>query len=166
MHTQSMDTFASPGWGPLGRIENGAVRIAQRINRDLILTDRLDERVILLRLAVGMNADPLTDALSRRPHGIVIEGFGGGRLPPWWMSPIREAIAQGVQIVVASRCPSGAVGDHYGYEGSCTDLLRAGALPSQGLSGQKARLRLMAALGASDDPDKVKRLFSGDAAKT
>jgi L-asparaginase len=164
-HTQSLDTFASPDWGPLGRIENGAVHIAQRVARDLIPTEHLDIRVALLRLAMGLEADALLDALSHRPRGLVIEGFGGGRVPPWWMPPIREAITQGTQVVIASRCPSGTVGDHYGYAGSCTDLQSAGALLSPGLSGQKARLRLMAALGASDDPVQVSRLFSGDAVK-
>lgn len=159
MHTQSLDTFQSPGWGPLGRVEGDRVIIACRTMREVIPTARLETRVALLRLAVGMEADPLRETLARGVRGIVIEGLGGGRVPPWWMDDIRTAIAAGVPIVIASRCPSGAVGDRYGYVGACRELAAAGALLSDGLNGAKARLKLMVTLGATDSPAQVRALW-------
>jgi L-asparaginase len=63
-------------------------------------------------------------------------------------------------VVIASRCPSGRVYDGYGYEGAYKDLLRAGVIFAEGLNGQKARIKLMVALGQSKDRDTIQQMFS------
>ncbi|NLS78609.1 MAG: asparaginase [Chloroflexi bacterium] len=158
-HTTSLDTFQSPGWGPLGRVNGDAVEIGYRVQRDIIPTERLEPHVGLLRLAVGQDESLLRVMRQSGTWGVVLEALGGGRVPPWWMPTIVEAIQQGLWIVVASRCPSGTVHDRYGYVGAHRDLVAAGALFSNGLSGAKARLRLMAALGASPDAARVRGWF-------
>jgi L-asparaginase len=160
-HSQSLDTFQSPSWGPLGRVEADRITIARRIERQVILCPRLEPRVYLLKLAVGMDAELLRHAVALGARGVVIESFGGGRVPPWWLEAIQEAIAQGVAVVIATRCPAGRVYDQYGFAGAYHDLLRAGCLFANGLNGPKARLRLMTALGAAGDIQEAKRLFAG-----
>jgi L-asparaginase len=64
------------------------------------------------------------------------------------MPVVREAIAQDVAVVVVSRCPAGLIYDRYGYPGAYRDLRDSGVLFAMGLNGPKARLKLMAALGA------------------
>ncbi|HAL61314.1 MAG TPA: L-asparaginase, partial [Chloroflexi bacterium] len=61
--------------------------------------------------------------------------------------------------VIASRCPSGRVYDEYGYVGAYRDLKRAGCIFAQGLNGQKARIKLMAALGVTRDKKAIQRMF-------
>ena len=149
IHTLSPATFQSPGWGPLGRVDGDRVIIGQRVTRQLIPCDHLEPHVALIKLAVGMDDGFLRYVVERGARGVVIEALGGGRVPPWWMPTIREAIEEGVIVLIASRCPAGRAYDEYGYPGAYRDLARAGALFAEGLNGQKARIKLMVALGAA-----------------
>ncbi|RME35662.1 MAG: asparaginase [Thermoflexia bacterium] len=159
--TLSPATFQSPGWGPLGRVEGDRVHIPWRLERELIPCPRLEERVALIKLAVGMGAEMLEDALARGARGVVIEALDASRVPPWWLPVIERALAAGVAVVVASRCPSGRVWDAYGYPGGHRSLREMGCLFSPGLNGPKARIRLMVVLGAAQSPDEVVQRWEG-----
>lgn len=158
-HTQALDTFRSLSWGPLGRVDGDRVVIGKRVQREPIPCQRLAADVPLIKLAVGLDERFLRQAIERRADGAVIEALGGGRVPPWWMPTIKEAIKRGVVVVIASRCPSGRVYDKYGYVGAYRDLKKAGVIFSQGLSGQKARIKLMVALGVTRDKETMQRMF-------
>lgn len=160
-HSQSLDTFQSPFWGPLGRVESDCITIARRIERQSIPCPRLELRVYLFKLAVGMDAELLRSAVELGARGVVIESFGGGRVPPWWLEAIDDALARGVAVAIATRCPAGHIFDQYSYTGAYHDLLRAGCLFADHLNGPKARLRLMAALGAARDMPEARALFTG-----
>jgi L-asparaginase len=159
MHTLCLDTFRSPGWGPLGRVEGARVLIGKRITRHCFDCYALETRVELLKLTVGARPAPLEDLLARGVRGVVIEALGGGRIPPWWLSTIERAVAQEVTVVVGSRCPSGRVWDAYGYPGAVRDAVQAGCLLAEGLNGQKARIKLMVVLGIADRQDEIERLW-------
>ncbi len=141
------DAFASPGRGPMGRIIGDRVHWYWNVERDVIPVREIEPDVYLLKATLGAPDTLLRALVQQRPRGIVIEGFGGGRVPPGWMEPIREAVQQGTVVVVASRCPAGHTGDEYGYAGACRDLEAAGVVLAGELNGLKARLKLMAALG-------------------
>lgn len=158
-HTQALDTFQSPSWGPLGRVDGDRVVIGKRVKRVHIPCQRLAADVPLIKLAVGLEERCLRQAIERRADGAVIEALGGGRVPPWWMPTIKEAINRGLVIVIASRCPSGRPYDEYGYVGAYRDLKRAGCIFSEGLSGQKARIKLMVTLGSTRDRGAIQRMF-------
>ncbi len=155
MHTLSTATFQSPGWGPVGRVEGDAVVVERRPERRVLPWRGLEPNVVLLKLAVGMEASLLEDALARGARGIVIEALGGGRVPPWWLPTLERARAQGVPVVIASRCPSGPVWDAYGYPGAYRTLVALGCLFAEGLNGQKARIKLMVVLAAAQATDEV-----------
>lgn len=159
MHTLSTATFQSPGWGPLGRVEGDAVIVERRPKRHVLPWSGLEPNVVLLKLAVGMEADLLESALARPVRGVVIEALGGGRVPPWWLPAIERAQAQGVSVVIASRCPSGRVWDAYGYPGAYHSLADLGCLFAEGLNGQKARIKLMVVLAAAQGADEVAELW-------
>jgi L-asparaginase len=161
-HTQSVDTFKSLFFGPLGRVDGDAVVIGQRVARQWIPCDGLEPNVTLIKLAVGVGDDLLRYAMEKGVKGVVIEALGGGRVPPWWMPTIHQAIDAGVVVVIASRCPSGRVWDGYGYQGAYKDLREAGVLFANGLNGQKARLKLMVVLGAAEDRDTISNLWAGE----
>jgi L-asparaginase len=158
-HTLSLDTFQSPGWGPIGRIEGDRVSIASRLTRQVIPCPALETRVELLKLTVGAEPTALEDLLARGVRGVVIEALGGGRIPPWWFPTIERAIAQGVTVVVGSRCPSGRVWDSYGYPGAVRDAVAAGCLLADELNGQKARIKLMVILGTAQDRERIAQLW-------
>jgi L-asparaginase len=158
-HTLGLDSFQSPGWGPLGRIEGDRVIIGASVTPRYITCLELEPRVELLKLAVGAQPDLLDALLKRDVRGIVIEALGGGRIPPWWFPAIRQTVDQGITIVVTSRCPSGRVWDPYGYTGAVRDAVAAGSLLGEGLNGQKARIKLMVVLGAAQRVDDIERLW-------
>ena len=158
-HTLALDTFQSLDRGPLGRVDADGVWIGSRPARDIIPCDRLEPAVTLLKLGVGSDASLLEDAVVRGARGAVIEALGGGRLPPWWLPAVDKAVRQGVAVVVASRCPAGRVTDRYGYAGAHRDQVALGCAFAGGLNGQKARIRLMVALGAEGDAAPALRWF-------
>ena len=161
MHTLSTATFQSPGWGPVGRVEGDGVIVSveRRPERRVLDWRGLEPNVVLFKLVVGMEADLLEEALARGARGVVIEALGGGRVPPWWLPAIERARGQGVEVVIASRCPSGRVWDAYGYPGAYRTLAGLGCLFAEGLNGQKARIKLMVVLAAAQKVDKVAELW-------
>jgi len=153
MHTLSPATFQSPGWGAVGRVEGpvpgGGVIVERRLDRRVLPWHGLEPNVALIKLVVGAEPALLEDALARGALGVVIGALGGGRVPPWWLPAIERARAQGVAVVIASRCPSGRVWDAYGYLGAYRTLAEMGCLFAEGLNGQKARVKLMVVLAAA-----------------
>jgi L-asparaginase len=95
-HTLNPATFQSPGWGPVGRVEGDAVIVVRRPERQVLPWRGLEPKVGLLKLAVGLEADPLEDALARGVRGVVLEALGGGRVPmrvnlSFELPPVRSA---------------------------------------------------------------------------
>ncbi|MGD1993943.1 MAG: asparaginase [Anaerolineae bacterium] len=160
MDTLSTATFASPGWGPVGRVEGDQVHVAWHPERETIDCRGLKERVALIKLGVGVGVEPLEDALARGARGVVLEALGGSRIPPWWLPTIERAIKDDITVVVASRCPSGRVWDAYGYPGGHRSLKARGCLfPPSGLNGQKSRIRLMVVLEAAQSRVEIARIW-------
>jgi L-asparaginase len=121
--------------------------------QDVIDCRAPDPNVTLIKIVVGMDDAFLRYTVESGARGVILEILGGGRVPPWWMPAIREAVASGVPVIVTSRCPSGRIYDSYRFEGSYRDLAEAGVLFAGDLNGPKARIRLMAALDAAKHLD-------------
>jgi L-asparaginase len=160
-HTTALATFASSEWGPLGRVDADRIIIARRVQREYVPAIRLEPEVHLLKLVVGMDERLLRSlAGDGRTRGIVVEALGGGRVPPWWMPAIRAAVQSGIVVVIASRTGRGRTVDGYAYAGAYHDLAAAGCLFAGGLPGTKARIRLMAVLGAGVETGRVHEWFA------
>ncbi|RRR72905.1 MAG: asparaginase [Candidatus Viridilinea halotolerans] len=160
LHPHARGAFGSPGLGPLGRVEGERVWLARRpFPRKLIACEHLEEMVDLIRLTQGADVRLLRHSIEDGVAGIVIEAFGGGRVPPWWLPHLSEAIKRRVTVLVASRCGTGGLGDDYGYVGAYHDLQRIGVLFAHNLSGPKARIKLMLALGAARGPSELRGFF-------
>lgn len=161
VHSHSTEAFAAPAAGPLGWIEAERIWLRHRpVQRMRIPCTRIEERVDLIALGQGSDDRLLRHAIDDKVAGVVIEIFGSGRVPPWWLPTIQEAIAQRIVVVVASRTGSGALYDDYGYVGAYHDLERLGVLFAHHLSGPKARIKLMLALGAVRRPEDVRVWFA------
>ncbi len=158
-NTTALDTFQSHEYGPLGFVDYGGVVIGRKpLLREFIPATRLEPNVHLLKLAVGMGPE-LVELLGQSTcHGIVLEGLGGGRVPPQWLPVVARTVQQGIPVVVTARVGTGRTIDRYGYVGAHRDLVQSGCWFAQGLNGQKARIRLMSALGTDD----VSKYFSHD----
>src|ERR1700687_1488205 len=155
-----LGAFTSPACGPLGRVYNGVpMFFTQPALKRRVLAPTLEEAVATLRVLSGDRLS-LTAALSRpRLRGMIIEGFGSGRVPAEWCAPLATAIEGGLVVVLASRTGAGAIGDAYGYDGSATSLLQRGLIAAHELPAHKARLKLMLALGNGLTRDELREYF-------
>jgi L-asparaginase len=161
IHSQRLDAFAAPGGGPLGQVEGENVWLRHRpLQRQHIPCSRVEEMVDLIKIGQGMSERQLRHSIEDGVAGIVIEALGSGRVPPWWLPSISEAIAQRTAVVVATRCGAGSLHDEYGYVGAFHDLKRIGVLFAHNQSGTKARIKLMVALGAARKPSELKAWFA------
>ncbi|MBZ5752810.1 MULTISPECIES: asparaginase [Metabacillus] len=160
-HTSNIATFQSPQYGPIGIVNKGGVFFHHKpvLNKPLHVA-RLNKSVLLLKAFAGMD-DTLLQAIDQnRLDGLVIEALGQGNLPPMLLPCLKDLLNKGVPIVLVSRCFNGIVQDIYGYEGGGRQLKELGMIFSNGLNGQKARLKLMIALETTADRNKLDEIFS------
>ena len=157
VHTFSLRAFGAFQGGPLGEVgADGAFHLLGRPLRvtNLAGTDAIEPRVALVKMVAGIDGTFVNVAVERGFRGVVVEGFGLGNANEAVLASVRAAVEAGVVVMITSRCPSGAVEPVYG-QGGGFDLAGAGAVFAGDLSGPKARILLMAALGAASSPDAV-----------
>jgi L-asparaginase len=155
----ALAAFDSPACGPLGRIYNGEPLLLTMPAFDRkVLRPRIDERVGLVTALPGERA-ALGEALSRSDvRGLVIAGFGSGRVPLGWIDTLKCAAGRGLPIVLASRTGAGAIDDPYGY-GGAHYLRSIGLIAAHELPAHKARIKLMLALGNGLRGARLRRYF-------
>jgi len=163
-YTSNVSSFASPGYGPLGFVDEDRVIFARMPLRRLHLPPgsgrlELDERVGLVRAAAGLGSREIDFCVSQGDRAIVLEAFGRGNVPPDVADAVERAVGASVLVVVTSRCYMGRVLGVYGYEGGGADLVKRGAVLGGDLPGHKARLFLMACLGAGLPRDRIAGLL-------
>lgn len=161
VHPSRLDAFNSGELGPLGYVENGAVRltrnwpvafvnIAQHAIEDIANLDNWP-RVEILMNHVGASG-AVVDALLSQGHapdaqpvrGLVVAGTGNGTLHHDLEAALVRAQASGVRVVRSTRCASGSVLPTPGD-----------ALPdSEGLSPVKARVAMLLALISPPRPER------------
>lgn len=146
--------------GTLGRVEGDQISLRlQPVGRQQIAAPRLVEPVDLIRIGVGADDRQLRHSIADNVAGIVIETLGSGRVPPWWLPAIGEAVQRRIPVVVVSRAGAGGLGDEFGYVGAYHDLRKLGVIFAPDLNGIKARLKLMAALAVARSPAELRVLF-------
>mgnify|MGYP001221693721 CR=1 FL=1 len=159
-NTLSLDTFKSPEFGPLGVVDNDEVIYYRDIiSKEFIDTDKIENKVLLLKSAPGIGSDIINYSIDCGYKGIVIEGLGRGNVPPSMVDGIVNSISKGIPVVLVSRCPTGRVLDTYGYEGGGKHLRQLGVIFGGNLPGQKARIKLMLSLGMTDDMGTIRNIF-------
>jgi len=163
-HTQRLDAFRS-GRGPLAIADRGQVRFQRPAFRGpRLATRRLVSEVDLHVMAAGVDDALVRASIAHGARGLVIEATGCGNVPPSVLPGLRSAIAARLAVVVVSRCGQGRVSPAYGYEGGGQMLRELGVIFGGDLPGPKARIMLMAALGATSDPAQIRALFEDQSA--
>ncbi len=166
MDSQALDAFQAPNVGALGRVTGEQVTIARARGprRTLgVLPTRAAEPVALLTAAVSMDGQLLRAAARSGVAAIVVEATGAGNTDPDLLAAAVEAMAIGVPVALATRCPAGRVGPLYGFPGGGRAWDSAGAWLSGSLSGPKARVALALGLGAGLEPAAMATLLAGEA---
>lgn len=158
--TEEVDSFHSLDFGALGFVQNGKV-IFNRLPRKLetIETEKIISNVDLLKVYAGMNEKFFILSADSDVDGIVVEALGVGNVPPTAFEGIKYAVEKKIPVVLVSRCPAGETEDIYSYPGAGKWLHSIGVIFADYLNGQKARIKMMLALGATKDQQKLKEIF-------
>ena len=163
VHTSSIDAFASPENGPLGRVDRTGLEWAgsipqtphvspgsiSRIARIAYYAAVMDDRSAILQTIADGDFD-----------GLVVAAFGGGHVAET-TADLLAAMAKDMPIVLASRTGAGRVlEDVYGYKGAEIDLISRGLIPARHLDARKSRVFLTLALGAGWSADEIRSGFA------
>ena len=162
VHTLALDAFDAPGGHRLGEVGPDDVRLAavprRRPALDLGLVPDELPRVDVVPLHLGADGTFLRAAREAGARGVVLDAFGAGNVTPAVLAETEKALADGVVVLVASRCHAGPVSPIYGGGGGA-DLVRAGALLAGDLRAVKARLLLTLALATTPDADAARAVL-------
>ncbi len=149
-HTSALDTFKSLEYGQLGRIDDGVV-IFLRVpikNTLKFEVSSVDYYVEIVNAHSSGDSRIINLLVDNGVKGIVIDGLGRGNVPAAMVPGIEYAISREIPVVIVSKCPKGRVLGTYGYVGGGGYLADLGVILASNLSAQKARIRLILALGS------------------
>ena len=142
--------FASPGFGPLGYLAEGACRLPFRPSPrpGPYQVKGLAPLVGLIDINFAVTPAEIAAALTAPFAGLVVAGLGAGTMPPA-VDPLLGAAADRIPVVITSRCGRGevAAGTYVG-PGTTNNLLQYGVMPGAFLDARKTRILLTVLLWA------------------
>jgi len=160
IYTEQIDSFRSLDFGALGFMQNGKVVINRPPRKlETINTNKIISNVDLLTVYAGMNEKFFKFSADSRVEGIIVEALGVGNVPPAAFEGIKYAVEKNIPVVLVSRCPAGETDNIYGYPGAGKWLNEIGVIFTDFLNGQKARIKLMLALGVTKNHNELKKIF-------
>ena len=159
-HTEDIETFRSLDFGSLGFVDRGDV-IFNRMPKKLetIDTKEIEPNVDIIKIYAGISDKFFKISVDSGVAGIVVEALGVGNVPPSAFDGIKYAVDKGVPVVLVSRCPTGETVDIYSYPGAGKWIKKLGVIFTDYLNGQKARIKLMLALGKTRDLNELHKIF-------
>jgi len=160
-HTHKLESFDSPGLGPLGVVDDGQVIFRRALPAPVsILTPAaLAEPVDIIFTYAGADSRLLDASRERGGLGVVIAAMGRGNVPPGMVDGIDRWIAEDKPVVITSRALRGRVGHTYGYPGGGRKLAEHGAIFAGARRPQQARIDLMVALGSGMSVPNIRSLL-------
>ncbi|MBA3658250.1 MAG: asparaginase [Gemmatimonadales bacterium] len=149
IHATDPDAFAAPHAGQAGGVCEGQVSFTHgsSVGPPLLPRRGLTARVALVPAVVGEDGTML-DLARPRHDGVVLVAFGSGNAPPGVVPAVRRWLDEGKPVVLASRCPEGAVTPLYAFEGGGARLVAMGVTPAGSRTPSQARMELAIALSA------------------
>ncbi len=157
-----LHAFRSPLFGPVGMIYGRSVQFVRQGGlRESIPVESISARVELIKFTLGMSPFLLDAIRDSSIEGVVIEGAGVGHVSLEVAQAVRHIIDTGKPVVLTSRCYENLVlEDSYAFVGSEKHLRELGAIPAPGLSGPKARIKLILALSQTRDLKNIREIFN------
>lgn len=165
MHTSRRDAFQTIDAKILGKVDYQSGDITtyldyiSRGERELAINTAIEPKCALIKFTTGASPETLLFA-SANYKGIVLEGTGLGHVSTEWIPYIERATAAGIPVVMTSQCIHGRVCDRVYDTGR--DILKAGAIEGEDMLPEVALVKLMWALGQTNDPDEVRNIMTKD----
>ena len=164
VRTTGFDAFESVNCKNVAVIDSNGLNINEKIIKNPLgkceLLDSLCPDVFLIKLTPGLNPEIFDVLLQMNYKGIVIEAFGAGGLHfinRDLISKLQKMVENGISVVVSSQCL---------YERSDLSIyqvgqmaLEKGVISAYDMTTEAAVTKLIWALGQTDNPAEVKKIF-------
>jgi L-asparaginase len=160
--TADVETFQSGDLGFLGFADTDRVIFYRTPTRRQYIELKQDTLPYVEIIATygGVDGTLVRAAVNADAKGIVIQALGWGHVNIPMHDAIKEAVSEGIPIVISTRVHNGRVASGYGFKGGGQTLRDAGAIFADNLSPQKARLVLMLALQTTSNAAEIQKLFN------
>jgi L-asparaginase len=162
----ALDAFDSPNCGALVELGVG-VGVAQHVRAAGPVEpfdDRLERRVLSVRVFPGLDPSLVVGALHAGVRGLVLSTYGTGNVPHLASSlvpALLEARERDVPVLITSQCTRGAV-DLRRYEGGA-QAEAAGAISGGDMTAESAIAKLMIGLGRYGPGNALRAYLESDA---
>jgi len=156
-HTSRRDAFKTVNEEPLGKIENGEIKIdgkyRKKTNGKVIADDKMEEDVGIVYSYPGLKPKDIPDK-----KGIVFVGTGLGHASEKVFPRIKQLIKDGTIVVMTSQCIFGRVNMNVYSTGR--DLIKAGVISGEDMLPETAYVKLMWALAHEKKREDVEKLMT------
>jgi len=161
-HTSSRYAFQSVNADPIARLVDGRLDMVasdyrRRGKDELEVRDRFDSKVALVKFHPAFDPSIVTWLVEEGYKGLILEGSGLGHVSSECYGPLERAINEGVVVGMTSQCIWGRVEMNVYTTGR--ELLRMGVEPLGDMLSETALVKLMWALGQSDDKEGALELM-------
>ncbi|WP_292473374.1 Glu-tRNA(Gln) amidotransferase subunit GatD [Methanosphaera sp.] len=164
MHTSRRDTFTSINMDPLATIENNTLKIndeevsyTKRGDVELSLNNNLADKVALVKMYPGMDAELIDIYTDKGYDGIVLEGTGLGHCSDEVIDSVSRATGEGIPVVMTSQCIFGRT--NMNVYSSGRRLLNSNVIPVSDMLPETAYTKLLWAAGQSDNVDEIRKIM-------
>lgn len=160
MKTKSYDAFSSINFPEIAAIHDGrVVRYIpfQPSGKEPVFYHRLNSRIFLLKLIPGTAPEAFSSA-AEFCDGLVIESYGVGGIPDVYLDELDALIQKGKTIIMATQVTQEG-SDIKVYEVGERLKTRYGLLETYDITLESAVTKLMWAMGRSEDPAEIRKLF-------
>jgi glutamyl-tRNA(Gln) amidotransferase subunit D len=130
--------------------------------KKLVLKPKFNEKVALVKFYPGLDPAVIDFHIEKGIKGILLEGSGLGHVSKFCFDAIKNAVAKGVVVALASQCIWGRVNMNVYDTGR--DLLSFGVVPLDDMFPETGLVKLMWVLGQTDDVEEAKKLLKTNVA--
>ena len=168
-HTSRRDTFKSINGFPIAKVKDQQVTMLtnQYQHRDtskkLVLKPNFSEKAALIKFYPGLDPAIIDWYVDKGVRGILLEGSGLGHVSKYCFDSIKNAVAKGVVVALASQCIWGKVNMNVYDTGR--DLLSFGVIPMDDMFPETALVKLMWVLGQTDNTQEAVKLLKTNIAE-
>ncbi len=169
VHTEAAASFQSREFGPVGVVDAGVVRYLRSSPREaawfdaeadgLLRVRRVEPDVDLIKVAAGADGRFVRCSMASGARGLVIEALGRGNVPPAMLDDLAAACRGACRSCSPRGAAPEASATGMATKAAAADCATWASIFAGRLSGVKARIKLMLALGHTQDHERLRAIF-------